>query len=130
MRIIGKTLAVGTIALGFALTSTSAYASGPDVTGYAFDMGTAAGHATFKTYGDNLYITDDASDGHSVVAIVEQGSQSYYWNRTGKGTTRHVDLDLHENGAVALRVCLADWQGTPAGGIRWDTCGTVKETEA
>lgn len=130
IRTLSKTLVVVAASLALALPSTGAYASGPDITAHPIPGEADAGHATFKTSGDHLYIGDDKTDGHSVVAIVEQGSRRYYWNHDGNGTTRHVDLDLPENVTMALVVCLGDWEGTPTGGIRWDTCGTAKQTES
>ncbi|MFD5627155.1 hypothetical protein [Streptomyces sp. NPDC127072] len=75
--------------------------------------------------GDHLYITDKIADGHSAIGIIQIGAtQYYYWNSNGKGTTRHVDLDLPENRTIALGAVLGEWEGTATGGIIWSTINT------
>jgi len=81
--------------------------------------------AEFVANGDHLYVTDQIADGHSAIGIIELGDQYYYWNRNGKGTTRHVNLDLPENRTIALGAVVGEWSGTPTGGIIWSTIGTT-----
>ncbi|CAM5662154.1 hypothetical protein SANTM175S_02319 [Streptomyces antimycoticus] len=45
----------------------------------------------------------------------------YYWNTSGQGTTRYVNLNLPENRAVGIAAATGDYQGTPTGGLRWST---------
>ncbi|MGR8007622.1 hypothetical protein [Streptomyces hypolithicus] len=128
MRALLRPLFAVLAATGIAFTTgTSAHASGPDITDYNVGQ---SGKSVFKTYGDHLYISDLRKDGHSVVTILEQGTRYYYWNRDGVDTTRHVDLDLPEGVAMTVRTCLADWQGSPTAGIRWDTCSNGAQTES
>ncbi|TYR65403.1 hypothetical protein [Streptomyces parvus] len=76
------------------------------------------------SHGEHLYITDRVADGHSAVGVYEMGTKYYYWNSKGKGTTRHVNLSLPENRAIAVGIMTGDWQGTPTGGLHWDTLTT------
>ncbi|MCF2125915.1 hypothetical protein L1I79_05620 [Strepomyces sp. STD 3.1] len=118
-------------------TSTSAHA-GEDIAVFApadwneAPKDTWGGKANFKAYGEILSITDMSSDGHSVVAVITYpgGGTQYWWNSNGAGTTRKVDLEIAENGAVYLRACLAEWSGTPTGGIMWDKCGSGSQGSA
>ncbi|GGS05298.1 hypothetical protein GCM10010252_49980 [Streptomyces aureoverticillatus] len=121
MRTLARTVLTGSVAALMALTSGTAHArgSGPDITVHTWGD---HGKATFKTYGDHLYITDLEKDGRSVVAIVDRGSLYYYWNKNGAGTTVHRNLNLPEGVAVAVRVCTANWQGSPSKGIHYETC--------
>lgn len=80
--------------------------------------------SVFKTYGDILYVTDQIANGRSAIGVIDNGTKYYYWNRTGQGTTRKIDLDLPENRAIALGTVEGDWEGTATGGIIWATLKT------
>ncbi|MFF4351656.1 hypothetical protein [Streptomyces sp. NPDC001530] len=121
MRSIARLAVVGAVA-GVLATATSGSAFAEDYTIYSAG---ADARSKFVAYGDHLYITDMTADGHSAIGIIEVGTQYYYWNRDGKGTTRHVDLDLPENHAMALGAVIGEWEGTPTGGIIWSTLSTA-----
>ncbi|MER5446239.1 hypothetical protein ABT065_11445 [Streptomyces sp. NPDC002764] len=121
MRFLARIAVVGTAATMVAVaTSTSAMAE--DFTIYSVGLGAKA---KFVANGDHLYVTDQVADGNSAIGIIELGDQYYYWNRNGKGTTRHVNLDLPEHTAMALGAVEGEWSGTPTGGIIWSTLSTT-----
>ncbi|MGQ4413860.1 hypothetical protein ACN6LA_006548 [Streptomyces sp. SAS_269] len=121
MRKIMRAVMTGGVAAGIALTSTAAYA---DTTYTEYAAPGCGAKSVFKTYGDHLYITDTEADGHSAVGVIESGTKYFYWNSNGNGTTRHVDLDLPENIAIALGAMTGDWQGTPTGGLDFSCLST------
>ncbi|WP_328342983.1 hypothetical protein OG873_27750 [Streptomyces violaceus] len=121
MRSIARIAVIGAAAaIVAAATSTSAFAEDATIHSHGLDA-----RAKFVAYGDHLYITDLRKDGHSAIGIIERGAQYYYWNRDGVNTTRHVNLDLEENRAIALGAVIGDWSGTPTGGIIWSTLSTT-----
>jgi len=87
------------------------------------------GYCEFRPYGEHLIIKDRDADGHSVVAelTVDGYGTYYYWNSEGNGTTRDVNLSFAEDHHVTLRCLLGDWQGTPTGGIIWDSYDHMME---
>ncbi|CAM5613650.1 hypothetical protein [Streptomyces purpurascens] len=121
MRSIARIAVIGaTAAIVAAGTSTSAFAEDATIHSVGLDA-----RSKFVANGDHLYITDMRKDGHSAIGIIERGAQYYYWNRDGVDTTRHVNLDLEENRAIALGAVIGDWSGTPTGGIIWSTLSTT-----
>jgi hypothetical protein len=77
--------------------------------------------------GDDMYITDVMADGHSAVGTYQYGSggtQYFYWNRDGQGTTRYVNLNLVEHAALAVGAMEGEWDGTVTGGLIWRTLNT------
>ncbi|MFF9027869.1 hypothetical protein [Streptomyces iakyrus] len=120
VRSLARIAVIGAAAAAVATaTSTSAFAEDATVSSVGLDA-----RAEFVANGDHLYIKDLRKDGHSAIGIIERGTQYYYWNRDGVGTTRHVNLDLEENRAIALGAVIGDWSGTPTGGIIWSTLST------
>ena len=125
MRSLLRIAVIGAIAATVATaTSTTAFATEY----YVSSIGVGAG-VTFQTTGDHLYVTDKVANSHSAIGLIELGAtRYYYWNRDGKGTTRHVNLDLPENRTIALGAIEGDWQGTVTGGIIWGTLSTQDVT--
>ncbi|MGW2885817.1 hypothetical protein ACWDDN_10770 [Streptomyces griseoruber] len=121
VRSLARIAVVGAVAAMVATTtSTTAFA-----TEYYVVSMNAGASATFESVGDHLYVSDRVANNHSAIGLIQIGSSEYYyWNRDGKGTTRHVNLDLPENRAIALGALEGDWQGTPTGGIIWATLST------
>lgn len=134
VRVCLTSCAAALLAVG---TATSATA-GEDIYQYApADWSVTpkdewGGLAHFKAYGEILSISDESSDGHSVVAVISYpgGGTQYWWNSNGAGTTRKIDLEIAEDGAVYLKACLAEWSGTPTGGIMWNKCSTGAQGSA
>ncbi|MFD0338822.1 hypothetical protein ACFVH0_08985 [Streptomyces sp. NPDC127117] len=123
MRLLVRAAIIGTTAAVLATTaSTSAMAE--DATVYSAGLGAKV---KWVAYGDHLYITDQVADGSSAVATYQMGSgtQYFYWNSKGKGTTRHVDLDVPENRLIAVGAMSGEWQGTPTGGLDWNSISTT-----
>ncbi|GAA0555284.1 hypothetical protein GCM10010390_66730 [Streptomyces mordarskii] len=118
MKSIIRIVVVGAAAAVLATAMpTSAFAE--DVHVDSRDYGA---RATWRPYGDHLEITDLEKDGHSAIGGYQMGSDTYYyWNTSGQGTTRYVNLNLPENRAVGIAAATGDYQGTPTGGLRWST---------
>lgn len=131
-RTLGKTAAIAFAAVGIALTNTSAYADGSNVTAWTQQdsSGTAGGGVTFKPYGEHLYIEDSVANSESVVAHIQYGSKDQWWfNSGGAGTTRHLDLDIAEGTEVAVAACRGHWKGSVAESEIW-ACGIWRVTTA
>ncbi|MER5214211.1 hypothetical protein ABT063_27470 [Streptomyces sp. NPDC002838] len=131
-RTLGRTIAIAVAAAGIALTNTSAYADGSNVTAYTQQdsSGTSGGEVTFKPYGEHLYIVDDVKNGESVVAHMQYGSKDQWWfNSEGAGTTRHLNFDIAEGTEVAIAACRGHWKGSVAKSEIW-ACGVWKVTTA
>ncbi|XKK63285.1 hypothetical protein HFP71_12950 [Streptomyces sp. ARC32] len=130
MRKLVRACLTGGAAVMLAFGGTTSAHAGEDSASYAWadwsvaPKDTFGGLASFKAYGEILSIKDISSDGHSVVAIIDWpgGGRYYWWNSNGYGTTRKLDLEIPEGKPVGLKACLAEWSGTPTGGIMWDTC--------
>ncbi|MEV7892552.1 hypothetical protein ACWD3I_11400 [Streptomyces sp. NPDC002817] len=120
MRPLARITVIGAIAAAVA-TATTTVAVAEDTTVYSAGLGAKV---RFVAYGDHLYITDEIADGHSAVGTYQLGSQYFYWNREGEGTTRHVNLDLPENRYFSVGAMLGEWEGTPTGGLMWNTIST------
>ncbi|MFC7825004.1 hypothetical protein [Streptomyces sp. NPDC057375] len=108
----------------------AAIVAGTCTTAAAADASTtsAGGQARtrFQAYGDIFYIDDLVADGHSAVGTYQWGATQYfYWNSNGKGTTRKVDVDLTENLLFSFGSMVGDWEGTPTGGLLWNTLSTT-----
>ncbi|MGW6523149.1 hypothetical protein [Streptomyces sp. NPDC054962] len=116
VRLAGVAAITTTVSL-----ATCTTASATEYGNWSHDLGA---YVSFETVGDHLYITDKVANGHSAIGVIDDGTQYYYWNRNGQGTTRHVNLDLLENKAIALGAVEGDWQGTATGGIIWGTLST------
>jgi len=82
----------------------------------------AAG-ANFVSYGEHLFVSDRAADGHSSVVQywLEGGTGPFLlWNSGGNGTSVDHNLELAEGSWIFYRVCVGEY------GIRdvWtSTCG-------
>ncbi|WKX12195.1 hypothetical protein [Streptomyces sp. NL15-2K] len=117
MKSLARIAIVGAVAPA-AVTSMSTAAVAEDE--YVLSHGLGAG-VEWVANGDHLYITDKIANGHSAIGFLEYDTRYYYWNRNGQGATRHVNLDLAENRAIAVGAMEGDWEGTATGGLIGDT---------
>ncbi|MEU3664095.1 hypothetical protein AB0E77_30795 [Streptomyces sp. NPDC032940] len=119
------TMAAACTMIGFAASSAQA----DDANAGIYTGWNQVGYCEFRPYGEHLIIKDRDADGHSIVAElrVDGYGTYYYWNSNGSGTTRDVNLDFAENHHVTLRCLVGDWQGTPTGGIIWDSYDKMNE---
>ncbi len=111
------------------IASSTAQADDPVASIYVDQMWGRGGYCEFRPYGEHLIIKDRVADGHSAIAelTVDGYGTYYYWNSKGSGTTRDVNLSFAEDHHVTLRCLLGDWQGTPTGGIIWDSYDKMLE---
>ncbi|SNX63753.1 hypothetical protein SAMN06272735_5564 [Streptomyces sp. TLI_55] len=122
MKSLARIAVVGAMAAAIATTTVTA-AVAEDATVYS--IGNRGAKVDWVAYGDDMYITDEVADGHSAVGTYQWGeTQYFYWNSNGKGTTRYVNLNLTEHAYFAFGAILGDWQGTPTGGLLWNTLNT------
>ncbi|MEU3898773.1 MULTISPECIES: hypothetical protein [unclassified Streptomyces] len=119
------TVAAACTMIGFGSSSAQA----DDANAGIYTGWNQVGYCEFRPYGEHLIIKDRDADGHSIIAElrVDGYGTYYYWNSSGSGTTRDVDLDFAEDHHVTLRCLVGDWQGTPTGGIIWDSYDKMME---
>ncbi|WP_438487564.1 hypothetical protein [Streptomyces sp. S186] len=102
------------LATGAAATAIVAFGSTPafaeDAMAHTTDGSTWGGKATWRSYGDRLEACDNAADGMTVQAQVqdEGGYGKVLWVRGGRGSCDHLTWDLPEWTKVQIRVCLLD----------------------
>ncbi|MGA8112472.1 MAG: hypothetical protein WCA46_02285 [Actinocatenispora sp.] len=115
-----KNLATVTAAVGFGIglaLSGSVTASAAVTPAHVGDVCTVgnncAGSASFVHDGDHLYVWDNASDGHSVVAQYMRSDSSNQWNQawnhSGAGTSIDHNMDIPESGWIKYQVCLGEY---------------------
>jgi len=85
---------------------------------------TCNGSAYFDSYGEHLYVYDNAHDGLAVVVWNKRfdlgGNWYAGWNTSGGGTVRPFNLSMPEGTPFHYYVCLG------SGGVTyWNTCGPV-----
>ncbi|MEV2211120.1 hypothetical protein AB0H86_06430 [Streptomyces sp. NPDC050997] len=122
---LAATIAAACTMVGIASSSAQA----DDANAGIYTGWNQVGYCEFRPYGEHLIIKDRDADGHSVVAelTVDGYGTYYYWNSEGNDTTRDVNLSFAEDHHVTLRCLLGDWQGTPTGGIIWDSYDHMME---
>ncbi|MFI6459250.1 hypothetical protein [Streptomyces sp. NPDC050528] len=120
MKALMRISFIGAIAVAMAAGTTTT-ASAEDAVVYSDGLGA---FVQWVAYGDDMYITDEIANGHSAVGTYQLGSQYFYWNRDGKGTTRYVNLNLPEHTYFSVGAMEGDWQGTATGGLLWSTIET------
>ncbi|NEB76272.1 hypothetical protein G3I40_13715 [Streptomyces sp. SID14478] len=120
MRFPKRAAMIVPIAAALTLGMASTASAGTDCTDYSDNGGAKV---TFKAYGEHLLVTDVFGDYHSAVGGIEiyGDGHYYYWNRDGKGTTRDVNLSITDGTSVIVNAFLGDWEGTPSGGISWNS---------
>jgi hypothetical protein len=68
----------------------------------------------FESYGDHLYVTDTAPDGHSAVGVIlvnvspNQWSSDLCWNSNGNGSTVNCNYNFAEGRAVQFYACIGE----------------------
>lgn len=117
---VPRLLIAGALLLGTLVLAPAAPASATS----SVCASTCAGSAYFNSYGEHLYVYDNAADGLAVVVWNQRydlgGGWYQGWNTTGSGTVRHFDLSIPDGTPFNYYVCLG------SGGVTyWGTCGPV-----